>query len=296
MTTYRILEPEDWGMRWAKPPIAERLLDPEQYIHHRAGNARHLIPAEQAFYEMNEGAIINDGMSATDYDILVHEHTPSDTVSIGIARGPWLSAATRDRNEQGEAVCALGYFHPGHSLSERPSPGMLEGIARACVISRQRGWTAPDAVILGHRQNPAHPGATSCPGDYLFAELDTIRRRVADLLNPPTENDMPTWDDRRLLDTREPGIGQGPVKAGTSRSIDIGHPTAKQAIVNITMTAPTAGCYVTASGTGTSKVNDNPTLHTVANECTVPVADGRINLTVHKADCHLVVDLVGVYP
>lgn len=189
MTIFRVLEPEEWGMRWAKPPIAERLLDPEQFIHHRAGNGRHYIPAEQAFYEMNEGAIndANDPKSATDYDILVHEHFPTDTVTIGIARGPWLSAATRDRNELGEAICAMGYFHPGHSLSEKPSPGMIEGIARACVISRERGWTAPDAVILGHRDNPAHPKASVCPGDYLYAEMPTIRERVAELSNPQPE-------------------------------------------------------------------------------------------------------------
>lgn len=185
MTTYVILEPDEWKMRWARPPVTERLADPETYIHHRAGNPHHTRDAAQVFYDMNEGAIANKGYSATDYDILVHENTVTDTVTIGIARGGWRSAATRDRNEEGEAICALGYFHPGHSLSERPSPAMIEGLARAVVISIERGWSAPDTTILGHRDNPAHPDATGCPGDYLYAELPTIRARVAELLAPP---------------------------------------------------------------------------------------------------------------
>lgn len=194
MTNYVVLEPEDWGMRWARPPFSERLLDPEIYIHHRAGNPHHTRDAATVFYEMNENAIKpksegGKGYSATDYDILVHENTVTDTVTIGIARGQWLSAATFDRNEEGEAICALGYFHPGHSLSEHPSPRMLEGLARACVISIERGWSARDAIILGHRDNPAHPGDTGCPGDWLYPFMDWIRARVAELLTPP-EDDM----------------------------------------------------------------------------------------------------------
>lgn len=185
MTTFVVLEPEQWGMRWARPPVAERLGDPEVYVHHRAGNPYHSSDAADVFFDMNEAAISAKGYSATDYDVLVHENTVTDTVTIGIARGPWLSAATRDRNEQGEAVCALGYFHPGSKLSERPSPGMIEGVARAIALTIERGWAAPDASILGHRDNPAHVGATSCPGDYLYAEMGTIRARVAELIAPP---------------------------------------------------------------------------------------------------------------
>lgn len=190
MTTFVVLEPDDWGMRWARPPVAERLADPETYIHHRGGSPRHTVDAAVAFRELNEWTINVKGYSATDYDILVHENTVTDTVTIGIARAHWMSAATKDRNEEGEAICALGYFHPGHSLSERPSPRMLEGLARAVVLSIERGWSAPDTTILGHRDNPAHPGASPCPGDYLYAELPTIRRRVAELLAPPPEDDM----------------------------------------------------------------------------------------------------------
>jgi len=194
VTTFVILEPEEWGMRWERPPLPEKLLDPEVFVHHRAGNPHHDRDAAEVFREMNEGAISGKHYSATDYDVLVHENTITDTVTIGVARGVWLSAATKDRNEQGEAICALGYFHPGSKLSEHPSPGMVEGVARGIALMIRRGWAAPDAVILGHRQNPAHVAETSCPGDYLFAEMDTIRRRVAELLAPVVEQHPPVKD------------------------------------------------------------------------------------------------------
>ena len=69
---------------------------------------------------------------------------------------------------------------------------MVEGVARAIALTVRRGWVAQQHTILGHRDNPAHPNATGCPGDYLYAELPTIRQRVAELLTPepPTEDDM----------------------------------------------------------------------------------------------------------
>ncbi len=198
MTTYRVLESDDWGMVWVRPPVKERQGDPEQFIHHRAGNPQHTTDAAVVFRQM-QAADVGRGYSTVGYDILVHENTDTDTVTIGVARGQWMSAATADRNEQGEAICAIGYFEPGHKLSARPSAGMLEGLARACVLSIHRGWNSADALLLGHRQNPAHLGATACPGDYLMAEMPTIRARVAELLRPtpPTPEPLPPEDDMK---------------------------------------------------------------------------------------------------
>lgn len=184
MTTYRYLTVDEWGGRWARPPVAEKLLDAECYVHHSAGNPWDQWDAAKAFRTLNEYAINSKGYSFLDYDVLVHHNTATDVVTIGEGRGKWLSAATRNRNEQGEAICALGYFHPGHSLSRQPSPGMLEGIARGIVWGIEQGWLSRDTQILGHRDNPAHPGATGCPGDYLYAQLPSIRARVASLLSP----------------------------------------------------------------------------------------------------------------
>jgi hypothetical protein len=191
MTEFRILTAAQWGMRWARPPVTESLLDRECFVHHTAGS-RQSTDGATAFRMLNEAAI-REGMSATDYDILVHRSTTTGVVTIGEARGAALSAATRDRNDIGEAVCLMGYFHPGHSLSQEPHADELEGVARAIVHGMKKGWIAKTATIYGHRQNPAHPGATACPGDYLFARLPWIKARVATLLNPPAP--APVEDD-----------------------------------------------------------------------------------------------------
>jgi hypothetical protein len=68
---------------------------------------------------------------------------------------------------------------------------MLEGVARAIALSIERGWSAPDTTILGHRDNPAHPGSTGCPGDWLYEQLPAIRTRVAQLLAPPQPPEEP---------------------------------------------------------------------------------------------------------
>jgi hypothetical protein len=195
VTTYRYLTAAQWGMRWARPPVAELLGDREAFVHHTAGS---LISqdAATAFRALNEYAINSKGYSAVDYDILVHRSTTTGVVTIGEARGAALSAATLHRNEEGEAVCLMGYFQPGHALSRQPHPDEVEGVARAIVHGINKGWIAKTAAILGHRDNPAHPGATSCPGDYLYAKLPTIRTRVAQLLAPPPppENDDVNWN------------------------------------------------------------------------------------------------------
>lgn len=185
MTTYQIMEPDEWGMRWDAGPYRETVGDDtEIYVHHRAGNPLHDLPADEVFRQMDESAH-RKGYASVGYDVLVHENTVTDTVTIGIARGQYRSAATLDRNEIGEAICAIGYFHPGHKLSERPSPGMLEGIAMAGAELVRRGWVAPTWKMLGHRDNPAHPNATACPGDYLYPHVPSIAARTAALLAGP---------------------------------------------------------------------------------------------------------------
>lgn len=177
----RFMTAAEWGMTWKRAAVPEKLNDPEVFVHHSAGS-RLNDDAAVAFRLLNEFAQNSKNYSALDYDILVHKSS-SGVITVGGGREEWMSAATRDRNEQGEAVCLLGYFHPGHQLSEVPDPREIEGVAWAIIWGIEKGWIAKDAVILGHRENPAHPGATACPGDFLFAEMDVIRTRVAQILS-----------------------------------------------------------------------------------------------------------------
>ena len=195
-TTYVYLTAEDWGMWWDRPPATERLDDKEGYIHHSAGNPFKDWDGAAAFQEMNRRAIQSKGYSAIDYDGMVHYNPHHDVCTIGMARGRWRSAAQLDRNQEGEAWCALGYFHPGHSLSERPHPAIIEGLARGFAWSIELGHLSPNAVMLGHRDNPAHPGATGCPGDYLYPYVRPIGVRVRELLQPQPPEDTMTFPAR----------------------------------------------------------------------------------------------------
>lgn len=197
MTTFVYLSATEWGMRWARPPVHEVIPDAEAYVHHTAGNT----PADAitALRALNEMAI-REGMSALGYDIVVHRNPNTGVITIAEGRGRYMSAATRDRNELGEAVVLMGYFHPGHSLSRQPHPDELEGIARGIVWGVEKGWITRTATIRGHRENPAHPGATACPGDYLFQHLPAIRNRVAELLDQSPTTPTPSTGDDMFLD------------------------------------------------------------------------------------------------
>lgn len=200
MTNYVIMEPDEWGMTWDAGPYVEVVGDDtEIYVHHSAGNPFHHLPAAEAFRTMNRYAKDGKGYAAVGYDIMVHEHPATDTVTIGVARGQYRSAATRDRNEIGEAVCALGYFHPGHKLSARPSERMRQGIAIATAELVRRGWTVPQAKLLGHRDNPAHPLDTGCPGDWLYPYMGELRTLHAlQLTSPPP----PTKEEHQMMTVR----------------------------------------------------------------------------------------------
>lgn len=186
----RFITAAEWGIRWKRPPVDERQQDPETFIHHTAGTRWHTDPAEamrrlQAWYHDTKN------YSTIAYDIMVHRNTDDDTVTVCGAREGKLSAATKDRNDIGEAICLWGTFHPGYSRSERPHPRELEALAFAFAWSIEEGWSAPDSKLMGHRDNPAHPGATTCPGDYLYPAIGDIARRARQLLALAAEQDRP---------------------------------------------------------------------------------------------------------
>lgn len=182
MTAYRSITVEDWGGTWARPPEKEHPHDPEVFIHHTAGNPMSNLTAEDACQALNDYAKDVKGYSFLDYDYLVHWEAARDLFTICEGRGEWMSAATKDRNELGEAICLFGYFHPGSVHSAQPRPGHIEATARGIVEMIHRGLAASNATILGHYQNPAHPGATGCPGEWMIPHIPTVRARVAELL------------------------------------------------------------------------------------------------------------------
>ena len=219
LTFYRA---EQWGVIWKRPPVAEGQADPETYIHHGAGG-RYGTDPQQAMRSLQKWYHDVKDYSTIAYDVMVHRNTSDNTIAVLGAREGWLSAATSDRNDIGEAICLFGYFHPGHALSEQPTAREIEGLAYAVAWSIEQGWSATDTKVMGHRDNPAHPGATGCPGDYLYPHVGPIGRRALQLIrlaNDPKDTDMITLDKpRRAYDSRLTG---GPFMPGETRSIYLG--------------------------------------------------------------------------
>jgi hypothetical protein len=175
----KFMRATEWGINWVRQPFSEKLSDPETYVHHTAGGRMGTFPV-MALREL-ERFSHGRGYSTIAYDVVVHYNVATREVTIAGCREGHRSAATKDRNEQGEAICLMGYFHPGHKLSEKPTTRELEGLAWGIAWMQEQGWSAPDTKILGHRDNPAHPGASDCPGDWLYNDLPFIRRRVMEI-------------------------------------------------------------------------------------------------------------------
>lgn len=100
--------------------------------------------------------------------------------------------------------------------------------------------------------------------------------------------------DVRILDTRQPPLGNK-AAAGQVVTISVPNPNgAVAATVNITATQPDAAGFLSTKP-GTSKVNFTAG-QTIANEGIVALdSQGRFNVYVGPAATHFVVDLVGVW-
>ena len=187
----------DWGRVLKHSMSPERLNDPETFVHHTAGNPGALKDPRQAMRELQSLSHAK-GYATVAYDAVQH-HSADGKVTIMEGRGAARSAATKDRNEEGEAFCLMGYFHPGSSLSAVPKDREIEGAAWGIAWMIEQGWSAADTKILGHRDNPRHPGATACPGDYLYARLPEIRSRVAEILKPSAPTPTPTPPQEKIM-------------------------------------------------------------------------------------------------
>ncbi len=216
MTEFRYLTAAEWGGTWttSTPPV-EKVPDGEAFLHHVGGAAwmggtvalslaASRAAAIAVFRGLNEYAKRprdpkngtppppggwGKGYQFLDYDALGWYDRFNDIGWIGEGRGKYRSAATLDRNEEGEAFCICGNFS-----ARQPLPPEIELCARGLAYMAEQGWTTQTPKILGHKDNPAHPLATGCPGDHLYPHLPTIRSRFTALTAPvpptPPEDDM----------------------------------------------------------------------------------------------------------
>lgn len=202
MTQYLYMTRAEAGLTWLGTPPFETKPDGETFLHHVAGSAwmggvvsTGLAASRAACIRVMQGLntyaqrpkiLGGKGYQFLDYDMLVWYDRYNDICWIVEGRGQYRSAATLDRNEQGEAICMCGHYG-----LRAPVPAELEGAARAIVIGVQQGWIAKDTWIGGHRDNPAHPGATACPGDLFYEKIPTIVARYNQLMLPAAPAPLP---------------------------------------------------------------------------------------------------------
>lgn len=291
ITFYRA---SDWGVEWKRPPVWEGLSDPETYIHHGAGGRFGTNPVE-AMRRLQKWYHDVKNYSTIAYDIMVHRNTDDDTMAICGAREGWLTAATQNRNDIGEAICLMGYFHPGSNLSEHPTDREIEALAFAVAWSIEMGWSAPDTTVLGHRDNPAHPGATACPGDYLYPHVPSIGERAMNIYNfahnPQKDDDMITLPKpKRIYDSRLSGQA---FNSGETRPVNVG-PGITEAFVSITaihVSGPAGYFSVNDPNPTTSAVNYTDTGRLENNGVPVTTPNGQINITNTGGTAHVVIDM-----
>lgn len=102
---------------------------------------------------------------------------PSGTVYEG--RGQRVGAHTEGVNSSGFGVCFLGNF-----MQFAPTAAAVQAFVELCWHLIAVGALVPEFHLTGHRDW----GATACPGNVLYAQLDEMRRMVA---AGPKENAVP---------------------------------------------------------------------------------------------------------
>lgn len=151
---------------------------PEGYIHHTAGGFPDQTaagwdddPVAWAQW-LDRYAREVKGYKAPDYSWAIHRGRRGSryVVTIIELRGDHYPAATLDRNTLSKAVVFAGDYRAASPLRPHRSPDPVELAAAQWLVTelRRTGRLAPDAVIRPHRDNPAHPNATSCCGDELI--------------------------------------------------------------------------------------------------------------------------------
>ena len=173
----------EWG---ARDTVRTQLIGslPELVVHHVAG--RHPVDVADEHRHMRElqaYAINTKGYQDIDYNLIVG---PSGTIYE--ARGIWArSAATLDRNGVSRSICAMGNYE-----TRVPTPEMLAGIVTAGTLLVNTGAVTAGVHVYGHRDNPAHPGATACPGRNLYTHINELWGQIAHVTNPQPQREDET--------------------------------------------------------------------------------------------------------
>lgn len=203
---------DEWGSRKVTAPgDNDGRPEPKGYLHQEGGAIASgtwtVAQEKQKMRDLQAYCIDGAGQGWSDipYNICV---MPSGRVYEG--RG-WrsMSGATADENTESKAVLMLGNFDKQSTFAPQ-----INSAALCFAWGTVLGELERIPLVLGHRENPDHLNATSCPGRNV--DMSSFRAlvgsKIAKLMAPPPQPQPPAAGGSTMLvvctDTPMwPGIG-----------------------------------------------------------------------------------------
>ena len=166
MTTY---SREQWGARYPRSTRVMKLPAVTTFIHHSVTKGG---PRELAIVRMIEEVHHQKFGVAVGYSWIV---APSGNIYEGQG---WnrVGAHTEKRNSTSHGICFLGDF-----TNDTVTSAAMESAASLIRYGRAQSFISQFAPIEGHRAVKQ----TACPGENLYAQLDTLRNLVNQPLPAP---------------------------------------------------------------------------------------------------------------
>jgi hypothetical protein len=195
-----------WGLTAAEKD--RRKLDrqplglPQFYYHHQAGNAPNMTAAT---WDDNPIAWMQDmdrrdttpvaqggnGYKAVQYSYAIHL-APNGICSVIGGRGDRYPGATKDQNTVSKAVVFAGNYDSRYGPNTRRKPEAVEVEAGRWLTNNlvANGILAANFIGRAHRDNPKHPGATACCGDWLIPYVNYMNTPYPPVQPPSKDMNM----------------------------------------------------------------------------------------------------------
>jgi hypothetical protein len=180
----------DWGSAFARGGYAIVSPVSEVYVHHWNSDIQPERTVESAMARMRNGQRFH--ALTQDWGDIGYSWTVDDIGNIYEGRGWWRTGAhTYGYNSKGYGICWLG-----DSRYNLPSRAALEAIARVVQEGIAIGAIYPGPAIVAHRDRVPD---TTCCGDPMYGQLDTIRALAAGGALPPSGDDDLTPEQDAIL-------------------------------------------------------------------------------------------------
>lgn len=171
MSPVKIQSRESWGARPPKHKVTT--VHKEIYLHHSVGSGMRDKDGDgdkgdDYMKSMQDYHMDGQGWSDIAYNFAIDP----DGLEVYEGRG-WnvRPGSQKNHNTNTWSVVIMGNFD-----KTKPEPALLRKIAELVNYGQELGYLPKDAVLVGHKNAPGQ--STTCPGKYLYRELDTINQFI----------------------------------------------------------------------------------------------------------------------